>query len=63
MLQFDLEDYASEYRATRNAYLKAVEELKNATSPYKAARDAYLESSAAYNIFIKLFFILFYENI
>ena len=37
-LLFDLEDYATTYRATRDAYLKAANELKLATGPYKAAR-------------------------
>eukprot|EP00293_Proteomonas_sulcata_P016755 CAMPEP_0184296830 /NCGR_PEP_ID=MMETSP1049-20130417/7788_1 /TAXON_ID=77928 /ORGANISM="Proteomonas sulcata, Strain CCMP704" /LENGTH=39 /DNA_ID= /DNA_START= /DNA_END= /DNA_ORIENTATION= len=36
-LLFDLEDYATTYRATRDAYLKAANELKLATGPYKAA--------------------------
>ena len=37
---FDLEDYAGTYRETRNAYLKAANQLKLATGPsrYKAAR-------------------------
>ena len=35
-LLFDLEDYATTYRATRDAYLKAANELKLATGPYKA---------------------------
>jgi len=39
---FDLEDYAGTYRETRDAYLKAANELKLATGPYKAARDAYV---------------------
>ena len=30
-LLFDLEDYATTYRATRDAYLKAANELKLAT--------------------------------
>ena len=34
-LLFDLEDYATTYRATRDAYLKAANELKLATGPYK----------------------------
>jgi len=33
-LLFDLEDYATTYRATRDAYLKAANELKLATGPY-----------------------------
>lgn len=38
---FDLEDYATTYRATRDAYLKAANEMKLATGPYKSARNAY----------------------
>jgi hypothetical protein len=34
-LLFDLKDYATTYRATRDA-LKAANELKLATGPYKA---------------------------
>ena len=45
-LLFDLEDYATTYRATRDAYLKAANELKLATGPYKAARDAYVAATA-----------------
>merc|ERR1711959_602505 len=37
-LLFDLEDYATTYRATRDAYLKAANELKLATGPYKESR-------------------------
>ena len=44
-LVFDLEDFATIYRATRDAYLKAANELKLATIPYKAARDAYVAPS------------------
>jgi hypothetical protein len=40
-LLFDLEDYATTYRATRA--LKAANKLKLATGPYKAVRDAYVE--------------------
>ena len=47
-LLFDLEDYATTYRATRDAYLKAANELKLATGPYKAARDAYVAGTATY---------------
>ena len=47
-LLFDLEDYATTYRATRDAYLKAANELKLATGPYKAARDAHVAATAAY---------------
>jgi hypothetical protein len=46
-LLFDLEDYATTYRATRDA-LKAANELKLATGPYKAARDAYVAATATY---------------
>ena len=45
---FDLEDYAGTYRETRNAYLKAANQLKLATGPYKAARDAYVAATATY---------------
>jgi len=47
-LLFDLEDYATTYRATRDAYLKAANKLKLAISPYKAARDAYVAATATY---------------
>jgi hypothetical protein len=43
-----LEDYATTYRATRDAYLKAANELKLATGPYKAARDAYVAATSTY---------------
>lgn len=39
---FDLEDYATNYRAARDAYLKAANELKLATGPFQAAREARL---------------------
>ena len=45
---FNLEDYATTYRATRDAYLKAANELKLATGPYKASRDAYVAATATY---------------
>jgi hypothetical protein len=45
---FFLQDYATTYRATRDAYLKAANELKLATGPYKAARDAYVAATATY---------------
>ena len=41
---FDLEDYATKYRAKRDAYVKASNELKLATGPYMAARDARIEN-------------------
>ena len=47
-LLFDLGDYATTYRATRDAYLKAANELKLATGPYKAARDGYVAGTATY---------------
>ncbi len=34
-LLFDLGDYATTYRGTRDAYLQAANELKLATGPYK----------------------------
>ena len=40
--------YAGTYRATRDAYLKAANELKLATGPYKAARDAYVAATATF---------------
>ena len=43
-----LEKFAETYRATRDAYLKAANELKMATGPYKASRDAYVAASATY---------------
>ena len=45
---FDLEDYATTYRATRDAYLKAANELKLATGPYKSARDSYVHATGSY---------------
>ncbi|XP_045163301.2 uncharacterized protein LOC123527729 [Mercenaria mercenaria] len=46
--RFDLEDNATTYRATRDAYLKAENELKLETGSYKAARDAYVAATATY---------------
>jgi hypothetical protein len=37
---FYLEDLATTYRETRNAYLKAMNELQLATGPYKAMQSA-----------------------
>ena len=45
---FDLEAYHAVYKETRDAYLKAANELKLATGPYKAARDAYVAGTATY---------------
>jgi len=45
---FDLEDNATTYRATRDAYLKAANEMKLATGPYKAAREAYRQVAFSY---------------
>ena len=45
---FDLEDYATTYRATRDAYQKAANEMQLATGPYKAARDAYRGATKEY---------------
>ena len=47
-LAFDLEDYATTYRATREAYLKAANELKLATGPYKSAQKSYNEAVQTY---------------
>ena len=57
-LLFDLEDYATTYRATRDAYLKAANELKLATGPYKAARDAYVAATATYTTYTDLPYIV-----
>lgn len=38
---FDLEDYATTYRATKDAYLKAANELQMASAPFNSARDSY----------------------
>jgi len=38
---FDLEDYATTYRATKEAYLKAANELQQASAPFNSARDSY----------------------
>jgi hypothetical protein len=43
-----LADYANSYRAARDAYLKAANELKKATGPYKAAREAHVANIATY---------------
>jgi ABC-type transporter lipoprotein component MlaA len=48
LISVSLQDYATTYRATRDAYLKAANELKLATGPYKAARDAYVAATATY---------------
>jgi|GEM_PF-4659752 len=45
---FDLADYATTYRATRDAYLKALNELKLATSPYKSAQKSYYNAQKTY---------------
>ena len=41
---FDLEDYATTYRATRDAYLKAANEQKLAEGPWRAASRAWIEA-------------------
>lgn len=46
--QFDLEDYASTLRATRDRFLKAKNELDLATGPYDAAKTAYVEAVKNY---------------
>jgi hypothetical protein len=45
---FDLEDYATTYRATRDAYLKAANELQLASGPYKSARNTYQQAAFGY---------------
>lgn len=42
------EDAMTYYRATRDAYLKAANELRLATGPYHAARDAYRAATDTY---------------
>ena len=49
VIAFDLEDYATTYRATRDAYVKSVNELKLATGPYRAAQEAYITANVKYN--------------
>ena len=44
----DLTTYATEYTTTRDAYLLAAKNLKEATGPYKATRDAYVAATATY---------------
>ena len=41
-MMFDLEEYATTNRVTRNAYLKATSEVNLAAGPNKAARDVYV---------------------
>ena len=45
---FDLEDYATTYRNTRDAYLKAANELQLASGPYKSARNTYQQAAFGY---------------
>ena len=45
---FTLEDYATLYRSTRDAYTKAAVRVKLATGPYKAAKDAYFTASVVH---------------
>ena len=40
---FDLEDYATTYRATRDAYLKAANERKLAQGPFIASSTAWID--------------------
>ena len=47
-LLFDMEDYSTTYRATRDSYLKAANDVKLATGPSKASRDAYVAAAATY---------------
>lgn len=42
-LAFDLEDYATTYRATRDAYLKAGNERKLAHGPWSSAAKAWID--------------------
>ncbi len=47
-IAFDLEDYATTFRATRDAYLKSLNELKLASGPYAAAEEAYVSATLRY---------------
>ncbi len=44
---FDLEDYATTYRSTRDAYLKSGNELRLAQGPFSAAAKAWIEVEMA----------------
>jgi hypothetical protein len=44
----DFEDVMSTYRARRDAFLKAADELLLATAPYKAAMEAYKAATAVF---------------
>ena len=46
--QFDLEDYATTFRSSRDRFLKAKNELDLATGPYDAAKTAYIEAVRSY---------------
>ena len=45
---FDLAEYATTYRATRDAYLKAANEVQHAAGPFKSARDSYRQVATEY---------------
>jgi len=49
--QFDINDYVTTYRATRDAFLKATNELQLAIGPYMAAKEAYQSASAVYTMY------------
>jgi len=46
--QFDREDFATSFRATRDEYLKALNELRLATFPYLAAKNALMTATQSY---------------
>ena len=47
-IKFDLDDYATTHRATRDAYVKARSELVRATAPYQAAQNAFISGTRTY---------------
>ena len=48
LMNSDMTNYANTYTETREAYLLAAKNLKEATGPYKATRDAYVAATATY---------------
>lgn len=52
----DFADFHTVFRASRDAYLKAANELKLATGPYKAARDAYVAAMQTYYANVSSFY-------
>ena len=48
LMNADMTNYALSYTETREAYLLAAKNLKEATGPYQATRDAYVAATATY---------------